>query len=443
MNIYDDTIVYVLAPAYYYTGGVELLHQIVSQLLGLGCKTKLVYLGDTADPPETKAYKKYHLQCTNDIHDNNHNIFIVPETMTNILSKVSQIQKVIWWLSVDNFLNSFKGYVSSLEEDDIKKYPLQQFFWFSQYANEITHFVQSEYARSFLKLNGIKEENIAFVEDYLSQEFIMDTLGNNILKEDIVVYNPKKGIETTQKLMAARPEICWQPIQNMTPQEVHNLLMRAKVYIDFGNHPGKDRIPREAAMSDCVVITGRRGAAANDIDINIPDKFKCSDNEIETIMARIDDALSDYDSAYKEQYAYRQRIRDDFPRFRQELVDTFQINEDVIPQWSAVVNDGAGTGIKMAQVLATTPSEFRVKFLVDDKLANPQNTVSGIVVRKERCYLPVTEGTDIEIITSADADFLYGEKRIMKFFAMEKQDEAQKLLVEQLRHVPKEDILLV
>lgn len=282
----------------------------------------------------------------------------------------------------------------------------------------------------FLVHNGINEDNIVFVEDYLSQEFIMDTVdSDNIPKENIVVYNPKKGIETTQKLMNDRPNICWKPIQNMTPQEVHNLLRRAKVYIDFGNHLGKDRIPREAALSDCVVITGRRGAADNDIDINIPDKFKIMDNDIEKILTRIDEVLAEYDSAYREQYAYRQRIRDDFPRFRQELIETFMINEDDIPQWSAVVNDEAGTGIKMAKVLANTPSEFNVKFIVDDKLANPQNAVSDVIVRKERCYLPVSDGEDIEIITAADADFLYGEKRIMKFFALEKKDVWQVQLI--------------
>ena len=35
--------------------------------------------------------------------------------------------------------------------------------------------------------------------------------------------------------------------------------------------------------------------------------------------------------------------------------------------------------------------------------------------------MPVVGGMDIEIITAADADFLCGEKRIMKFFGLEKR----------------------
>lgn len=68
---------------------------MVSQLLSLGCNTKLVYLADITDPPETPVCKKYHLQFTNDIHDNNHNIFIVPETLTEILSKVCRMQNTV------------------------------------------------------------------------------------------------------------------------------------------------------------------------------------------------------------------------------------------------------------------------------------------------------------------------------------------------------------
>lgn len=50
------------------------------------------------------------------------------------------------------------------------------------------------------------------------------------------------------------------------------------IYIDFGEHPGKDRIPREAAMRDLIVITGRDGAAVNDVDVSIPKKYKIDRN---------------------------------------------------------------------------------------------------------------------------------------------------------------------
>jgi len=39
-----------------------------------------------------------------------------------------------------------------------------------------------------------------------------------------------------------------------------------QVYIDFGHHPGQDRLPREAVQCGCVVITGKRGSG-NQINI--------------------------------------------------------------------------------------------------------------------------------------------------------------------------------
>lgn len=57
-------------------------------------------------------------------------------------------------------------------------------------------------------------------------------------------------------------DLRWVPLIGMTTEEMRSCMSKSKVYIDFGNHPGKDRIPREAAISGCIVITGKRGAAA-------------------------------------------------------------------------------------------------------------------------------------------------------------------------------------
>lgn len=101
---------------------------------------------------------------------------------------------------------------------------------------------------------------------------------------------------------------------------------RAKVYIDFGSHPGKDRIPREAALSGCVVITGKRGAAANDIDINIPAEFKFDiESTCGDIIKKIRDVFENFEENYRKQKNYRARILDDKPRFAREVAAAFNI----------------------------------------------------------------------------------------------------------------------
>ena len=71
-------------------------------------------------------------------------------------------------------------------------------------------------------------------------------------------------------------DVEWVPLQGYTLEQMRSILSRAKVYVDFGNHPGKDRIPREAAVSGCIVVTNRIGSAANSLDIPIAEEFKVS-----------------------------------------------------------------------------------------------------------------------------------------------------------------------
>ena len=82
----------------------------------------------------------------------------------------------------------------------------------------------------------------------------------------------------------------------MSPIEVQELFKKSKVYIDFGYHPGKDRIPREAAVNDCCIITNREGSAKNNIDIPIFDKYKFSEpiKDQTKIFELISDIFANY-----------------------------------------------------------------------------------------------------------------------------------------------------
>ncbi len=64
------------------------------------------------------------------------------------------------------------------------------------------------------------------------------------------------------------------PMKGMTREEMVAALARAKVYFDFGYFPGPERIPREAVLLNCNIITGKRGAAKNQYDVPIPSKYK-------------------------------------------------------------------------------------------------------------------------------------------------------------------------
>lgn len=97
----------------------------------------------------------------------------------------------------------------------------------------------------------------------------------------------------------------------------------SKLYIDFGNHPGKDRMPREAAICGCCIITGKRGAAANDVDIKIPSQYKISDSDISLIADRIKYVLKNYEDLTSDFDSYRDKIRHEEAVFDAEIKRIF------------------------------------------------------------------------------------------------------------------------
>ena len=117
--------------------------------------------------------------------------------------------------------------------------------------------------------NTFSEQNYALLPRHFKE--------NNTTKENIILYNPVKGKKVTQKLIDNNRDYNFIALENLSNIQVQELFNRAKLYIDFGNHPGKDRMPREAVMANCCIITGKRGSASNEVDIPILHKYKFND----------------------------------------------------------------------------------------------------------------------------------------------------------------------
>ena len=111
----------------------------------------------------------------------------------------------------------------------------------------------------------------------------------------------------------------------MTTQEVVQLVRSAKVYIDFGNHPGKDRIPREAAIGGCIVITGKKGSAAFEEDVPIPNKYKFDEekNTNVEIIETLKFALANYEEEQKLFKNYINVISEEKNEFIEDIRSVF------------------------------------------------------------------------------------------------------------------------
>jgi hypothetical protein len=336
IELSEDAIVYVMCPPAYASGGPELMHQLANKLESYGINA-FMYYQPRHDDPVHPNYKIYKTKSVEVIEDNYKNLIIVPEAMVpsfNKMDRFSSIRKCIWWLSVDNFFKPvYKSGLPGMLANFPGLRPLR-FFENGFFAREVLrrkydyHLAQSHYAMEFLRK---KNMNAGYLSDYLNGTFFenADRL-RAVKKEDIVLYNPKKGEEFTQKIIGKSADLTWIPIQNMSPSEVAQLLARAKVYIDFGNHPGKDRFPREAAVMNCCVVTGKKGSAFYDQDLNVPNKYKISDHRssIRKVNILLKSLLQDFEQHTEDFSAYRDIIRQEEQQFISDIKRVFTKTEN-------------------------------------------------------------------------------------------------------------------
>ena len=333
-KINKDSVVYVVCPAFTKTGGTELAHQLVKTLCQNNIKAYITYNGaENVESPLNPAFTEYvdKYKVIMDICDDANNVLIVPEIYFDLVNSFCNIQKAIWWMSVDNYIkndgfvgackvNGWEKAIKALISGNIR---LRK----KGFDKSIVHLYQSEYANHFLKENGITQRYP--LSDYVNDSFLENHSNHcDKRRNDVVLYNPKKGYKFTKKLMKKAPDIHWLPLENMSTAEVRKMLSESKVYIDFGNHPGKDRFPREAAIMGCCVITGKRGSAAfyKDIPIDENNKFDEKDN-FEAIICRIRSCLEHYEDEYKTYDEYRKMIAGEHVQFDQDVKSVFKVIE--------------------------------------------------------------------------------------------------------------------
>lgn len=341
LNIYSDTKIYVHCPAGVVTGGAELLHQLVSFLRDNNRNALIVYFGSQPHViPDD--YKKYNILTADVVENNNHNVEIFFEGIFDFVARFPETQKFLWWISVENFYLFAYRYLSlpDLFRWDIKMglkrtkervnmllhghHPYRGILKVKDLVNMgIPCGFQAEFIQDHLHKLGFSE--IVPLKDYINTEHCIDFTTKG--REEIVIYNPKKGFEFTKRLIDATPEIHWLPLQDMSRNELISTIRRAKLYVDFGSHPGKDRLPRECAMNGCCIITGKRGTASYFEDVSIPEKYKFDEKtaKIEDITSTIKWTLDNYEKAIEDFAYYRNIIKQEKAEFEQQIRNLFNL----------------------------------------------------------------------------------------------------------------------
>lgn len=301
----EDSKIVIIAPANSITGGPHLLHQLCWALGKIKKNSAVCYLPFDEVHTTPEPYKIYNVDIITAKEIHQRDTIILSEYNTKLVKNFAGNQIYIWWLSVDNFYR-FKTNNFLV---NLYKYFFGPFIFREGFKNlrKYHHLAQSHYAISFLNKKRINAE---YLSDFLSKEHF--TQPSSCKKENIVAYNPKKIPKNILDFVKTLRNIQFIPIENMSSNEVAELLSKAKIYIDFGRNPGKDRIPREAAMAECVLIVGRRGSANFDLDVPIHSMYKLSFNKLflkHKLSRIINEVINNYSYHNENFHSYRNVIK--------------------------------------------------------------------------------------------------------------------------------------
>lgn len=280
----------VLCPCWVKTGGPEALHQLafnLHQLPGVTCS--IFYYGKRV-PEVIQEYQSiYPVPKTEQLNQPGAHIVFPEGIAPDEIPCPSGGSRWVWWLSANRH------------------------FLMSQYM-DCGHLFQSEYARQKITALGAKG---LMLTDYI-REIFTGKEATTVQRQPWIAYNAAKS-SLAALILSRTQQFALLPIQHMEAPQVRHVLSQCKIYMDFGAHPGRDRLPREAALNGCMIITGRDGAAGNDIDIPIPDVYKISVGELPKATSHLLSLLDHYDEKISDFHPYRKCITQQRACFQQEI----------------------------------------------------------------------------------------------------------------------------
>lgn len=293
-------------PARVHAGGVESIHKFAQELNKVkGMDVKILYMGSNLNYPQLPEYAEYGIDYTISFPEDYTDVIIFPEIWANwvVEPKYKNCIKVVHWLGVDGYYwnNPVEKHGLYLKQTDV------------------LHLTQTDYATEHLLKNGVDKNKIAHITDVPNSLFYEDF--EDKPRTDVVLYNPARMTEFQKILMrrATGVGITFRPLENLTREEMAQTMQESKLYIDFGVFPGKERIPREAALSGCCVITSKLGCAKYYNDVSLDDKWKFDTvgENIPKIIDTMKYILQNYDTCKAEFSSYRDAIikdRENLPK---------------------------------------------------------------------------------------------------------------------------------
>jgi len=262
--------IYVLTLHTHRTGGPEACHQLADALIEQGFDARTVYYDfaqvealANASPQEGyyfgarvcpfDEYARYKVNVTDAVPNTEGVIVVLPETLCHLAPKFDKATVLIWWLSVDNGF----GALSRVNLNHLRK-PNVKHAWQSHYARKFIDALML--AEVVLPLSDYTVDMRRYAAPMPWDERPLLALFNTNHK----VVADWRGI--VAKVAELDPEIECVPVGG-TREGVAAMFARARIYVDLGSMPGKDRMPREAVAQGCQSLVSFYGGGQDLMDI--------------------------------------------------------------------------------------------------------------------------------------------------------------------------------
>lgn len=325
--------VLVVCPGGAMTAGPEAIHQLVSDLVRVGQHAAVLYYPFDRRFETPVPYQKYGVNVAL-YEDLEGDLIVFPEIFTTLALKVKKAKAGIWWMSVNNYTcirygNPLRDKFRYFKNLIRGKRPL----FGLRVLKPLLHFAQSDYAKQFLLSHQIESLPLSDpIPVYTSKEYLdkLKTRLEKAQRDNVILFNPHKGAKITSKLMMAYPDWVFKPLKGYNREQLAEIFLSSKIYMDFGHHPGKDRLTREAAIHGCGVITGIYGSASNSIDLSFPNKYKLNDRELYFVRnfgMIANNLFTNFEQASGDFSTYREIISQEQICFDRQMVNAFGINE--------------------------------------------------------------------------------------------------------------------
>ena len=291
------------------TGGPEALHQLCHTIRSFGVDAYLLPWEGTENNKPVDNYSGYDAPI--DLSLAKDTTLIVPETVPELILRGNR--SVIWWLSVENspLAKSKLFNAGKLEEsEDILS---SSEFWAKFHSPYLRHCAQSFYARDFVQ--RVFHTKAKMLTDYINQNDFNDL---SRLNEELVTFS-HKGSSYFPFFKDGLNDFNCVQISGMSKQRAMESLASSRLYIDLGHQPGRDRLPREAALSRAHVMLNKDGAGAIFKDAPLSDDYKFNVGDSYAAVEKIRNYLKEKPTPRMSQIVYRNWVKSQESIFKMEV----------------------------------------------------------------------------------------------------------------------------